>query len=173
MATFFPSSEPHPEIVIEIARITVLSGVRTFIALAGRTNRVLSLVAESSERWGIDAAVLAILIRPRMRLRSVTLIIGSALRGGKQDWLQDFDAKRLIPTLQHSIRSLWLGATPTGFPPARHQTVSSSHVHPLVRRVCFSLSRAKRMTQANSCHRVCMRDHERQRFSESRKNLAR
>ena len=34
--------------------------------------------------------------------------------------------------LQLSIRSLWLGATPAGFTPACHQTISSPLVHPFV-----------------------------------------
>jgi hypothetical protein len=38
----------------------------------------------------------------------------------------------LIDTLQHSIRSLWLRATPAGVTPACHQTISSPHVHFLV-----------------------------------------
>ena len=38
----------------------------------------------------------------------------------------------LIPTLQHSIRSLWLRATPAGFPPARLQTISSPHLQRIV-----------------------------------------
>jgi len=39
---------------------------------------------------------------------------------------------RLIRWLQHSIRSLWLGATPAGFAPACQQTISVSLVHDLV-----------------------------------------
>ena len=39
---------------------------------------------------------------------------------------------RLIRWLQHSIRGLWLEATPAGFAPARPQTISSPHVHPIV-----------------------------------------
>jgi hypothetical protein len=39
----------------------------------------------------------------------------------------------LIPTLQHSIRSLGLRATPAGFTPACLQTISSPHVHRMVR----------------------------------------
>ncbi len=43
--------------------------------------------------------------------------------------------RSLIFTLQHSIRGLWLGATPAGFPPACLQTISSSLIHRLVRRL--------------------------------------
>ena len=38
-------------------------------------------------------------------------------------------SRRLIDSLQHSIRSLWLRATPAGITPACHQTISSPHVH--------------------------------------------
>ena len=41
-------------------------------------------------------------------------------------------SRRLIDSLQHSIRSLWLRATPTGVTPACHQTISSPHVHCIV-----------------------------------------
>ena len=52
---------------------------------------------------------------------------------------QDFDVvAALIPTLQHSIQGLWLGATLAGFPPACHQTISSPHVHGFVTRRCES-----------------------------------
>ena len=42
----------------------------------------------------------------------------------------------LTDSLQHSIRSLWLTATPMGFAPACHQIISSPHVHAMVRRSC-------------------------------------
>ena len=54
----------------------------------------------------------------------------------------------LIPTLQHSIRSLWLRATPAGFPPARHQTISSPHVHRFVSRCLQHLALNRKETQA-------------------------
>jgi len=41
-------------------------------------------------------------------------------------------SRRLIDSLQHSIRSLWLRATPAGITPACHQTISSPHVHFIV-----------------------------------------
>ena len=41
-------------------------------------------------------------------------------------------SRLLIDTLQHSIRSLWLRATPAGIAPACHQTISSPHVHGFV-----------------------------------------
>ena len=54
----------------------------------------------------------------------------------------------LIPTLQHSIRSLWLRATPAGFPPACHQTISSS----LMDR---SVGQRYRPPNAVAIHSVC------------------
>src|SRR6056297_211586 len=42
---------------------------------------------------------------------------------------QHYGFTLLRVTLQHSIRSLRLTATPTGSPPACHQTISSPHVH--------------------------------------------
>ena len=44
-------------------------------------------------------------------------------------------SRRLIDSLQHSIRSLWLRATPAGITPACHQTISSPHVHCFVSRI--------------------------------------
>ena len=41
-------------------------------------------------------------------------------------------SRLLIDSLQHSIRSLWLRATPAGIAPACHQTISSPHVHFIV-----------------------------------------
>jgi len=46
---------------------------------------------------------------------------------------------RLIRWLQHSLRGLWLEATPAGFTPACQQTISSPHVHGLVRHRFFVL----------------------------------
>jgi hypothetical protein len=48
---------------------------------------------------------------------------------------QHYGFTLLIDTLQHSIRSLWLRATPAGVPPACLQTISSPHVHFFVRRL--------------------------------------
>ncbi len=47
---------------------------------------------------------------------------------------QHYGFTLFIDTLQHSMRSLWLGTTPAGSPPACHQTISSPHVHRFVRR---------------------------------------
>ena len=47
----------------------------------------------------------------------------------------------LIRWLQHSILGLWLRATQAGVPLACHQTISSPHVHPIVRRALLSLIR--------------------------------
>ena len=44
-------------------------------------------------------------------------------------------AIRLIRWLQHAILGLWLAATQTGVTPVRHQTISSPHVHRLVRAI--------------------------------------
>ena len=52
---------------------------------------------------------------------------------------QHYGFTLLIDSLQHSIRSLRLTATPAGSPPACHQTISSPHVQRLVR--CFSRTR--------------------------------
>jgi hypothetical protein len=41
-------------------------------------------------------------------------------------------SRLLIDSLQHSIRSLWLRATPAGIAPACHQTISSPHVQRFV-----------------------------------------
>lgn len=43
-------------------------------------------------------------------------------------------ADRLIRQLQHSILGPWLALTQAGSPPARHQTISSPHVHRFVLR---------------------------------------
>ena len=53
---------------------------------------------------------------------------------------QHYGFTLLIDTLQHSIRSLWLRATPTGSPPACQQTISSPHVHRFVRPLILSLT---------------------------------
>ena len=45
-----------------------------------------------------------------------------------------FGEEFLIDGLQHSILGLWLGATHAGTTPARHQTISSPHVHRFVKR---------------------------------------
>lgn len=42
-------------------------------------------------------------------------------------------SRLLIDTLQHSIMGLWLRATHAGVTPACHQTISSPHVHRVVR----------------------------------------
>jgi len=59
----------------------------------------------------------------------------------------------LIPTLQHSIRSLWLGATPAGFTPACHQTISSPHVHWFVIRISLMSAHRGASTQDSSPQR--------------------
>jgi hypothetical protein len=43
-------------------------------------------------------------------------------------------SRRLIDSLQHSIRSLWLRATPAGIAPACRQIISSPHVHAMLSR---------------------------------------
>ena len=48
---------------------------------------------------------------------------------------QHYGFTLLIDSLQHSIRSLWLRATPAGITPACHQTISSPHVHCFVSRI--------------------------------------
>ena len=57
---------------------------------------------------------------------------------------------RLIRRLQHSIQGLWLKATPAGFAPARHQTISSPHVHAVV------LSFSSKRCGCRTCSRGCI-----------------
>ena len=68
-----------------------------------------------------------------LRLRSVTLIIGSALRGGKQDGLQDFDAKY---TYAATLDTEPLARSYSGGIPTRS---SSNHFQSARSRSCSSI----------------------------------
>ncbi len=59
---------------------------------------------------------------------SIPFTAGQPTRSVHPHYLSVYASTCLLPaTLQHSILGLWLGVTQAGFPPARHQTISSPH----------------------------------------------